>query len=469
MNAMMFVCGNDRDYDSWASQGNAGWDYNSILPFIRKFENNTDIKNNFHGTGGPLTVTNYRSSEPFAEVLREAFMELGYKQLRDYNSREYNGFVEFQGTIKDGERNSAARAFLLPIKNRSNLYIMKNSFVSHVLFNGSAAMGVNIKTSSADCPNIKALASKEVIVSAGTFGSTKLLLKSGIGLAADLLPFGIKQVKNLPVGENLQDHVNSVHFIKVNPDAPTRIIHEDVMDGIKYYFGRNGPHSNMGLMNYNGIINTKDVNATYPEIQYIPYRFFKGHGYLLEILTAFGFKDEFIAAIVEQNKKSELIMIFAILLNPKSRGTVKLRSSDPFAAPIIHSGYFTAAEDVDTLLRGIDKLTSLIKTKAMKKTSAEFMKFDLNECNLLSYPSDGYWRCYIKYFSFSMWHPIGTCKMGPQNDSTAVVNDRLKVHGISNLRVADASIMPSVTTGNTQCPTFMIGEKASDMIKADWA
>lgn len=477
MNAMLYVCGNDRDYDNWAAQGSTGWDYNSIQPFMRKSEDNMDFtSSSYHGTGGYLTVSNYSSTDPLIPVLKDAFSQLGYKQLSDYNSRLYNGFAELQGTIRGGERCSAARAFLLPIKSNTRLFVMKGSTVSKVILNGYIATGVNVKTGNADCPNIVLNATKEIILSAGALGSPKILLQSGIGRSADLTPFGISQVVSLPVGNNLQDHVLSVHFLKVNPNAPMQTIDDDLWDVQNYYFYRKGNYSNLGAMNYNGFINITDVNATYPDVQLSFYRFAKSQLYFFTILSNFGFKDEYISTLVKLNYDFEIVMVFTVLLNPKSRGTVKLRSSDPFASPKIVSGFLSVAEDVNTLVGGIQKMHRLIKTDAMQQTSAEFVKFSIPECDSLPYPYDpsetsvstDYWKCYLKYFTMSLWHPTGTCKMGSSADPTTVVDKKLRVFGISKLRVADASIMPSITTGNTQCPTYMIGEKAADMIKASY-
>lgn len=209
-NAMIYVCGTDKDYDTWASYGNTGWDYNSLLPYMRKLETNTNSatvqykKGLYHGTTGPVTVSDYGSTDPLINVLKTGFTQTGYKLLRDWNSKEYNGLVEVQGTIKDGERMSAARAYLLPIKSRPNLTVMKGSMVEKILFSGNKAIGVNIVTRNRDCPNIQVYARREVIIAAGAMGTPKILQKSGIGRSVDLRPFGISQKVDLAVGYNYQ-------------------------------------------------------------------------------------------------------------------------------------------------------------------------------------------------------------------------------------------------------------------------
>ena len=470
---MIFVCGTDKDYDIWSSLGNTGWDYNSLLPFFKKLEGNTDQgtvlykDGEYHGTDGPLTVSKYGSSDPFIQVLKDGFNQTGYKFNTDWNSKEYNGLVEVQGTIKGGERMSAARAFLIPLKSRSNFKVMKGSFVEKVLFTGKRATGVKIVTARSECPEITVYARKEVIISAGAMGTPKLLLKSGIGRATDLIPFGIPQVGNLAVGENFQDHPKTVHFIKINPNAPKQTTLDVIVDASQYLIDRSGKFSNLNVMNFNAFINTTDPDATYPDAHYIFYRFEKSQEFIQDILWRFGFKQQYIDELLAINKDYQILMVFNHLPNPISRGTVKLRSRNVYDYPKTFTNWYNNPTDIELTLRGYKKIEDLIATAAFQTTSAELVKFNITECNPLPYPSDAYRKCYMKYFSTSGWHQAGTAKMGPASDVNAVVDPRLLVHGFENLRVADASIMPNVITVNTQCPTYMIGEKAADMIKFD--
>jgi choline dehydrogenase-like flavoprotein len=472
-NAMIYVCGTDRDYDSWASLGNTGWDYNSLLQYIKKHEGNTNnatvqYKNGaYHGTTGPVGVSDYRSTDPFIQNIKDAFTQLGYKNLRDWNSKEYNGLFETQGTIKGGERMSSARAYLLPIRNRPNLTVMKGSLVEKVLFTGSKANGVNIVTKNPDCLNIKVYARKEVILSAGALGTPKILLKSGIGKPADLTPFGITSIKNLPVGDNFQDHPKSVHFIKINPNAVNQNILNIMYDAAEFYFNRTGKFSNLNVMNYMALINSTDANATYPNAHYIFYRFEKSQELFSDIISRLGYKQEFIDQLISINQNYQILMVFNHLPNPYSRGTVKLRSSNVWDYPKIVTNWFQDSRDVDTLLSGYVKVEEIVNTQAFQNASAELIKFTIPECDPIPYPSDEYRRCYIKYFTASGWHQSSTVKMGPSTDPTAVVDPRLRVHGIQGLRVADVSITPNVVTPNTQCTAYVIGEKAADMIKQD--
>jgi choline dehydrogenase len=472
-NAMIFVCGADKDFNTWAAQGNTGWDHNSLLPYFRKFESNTNndtvqYKNGlYHGTSGPLTVSDYGSTDPLIPTIKAGFNQSGYKENRDWNSKEYNGLVEVQGTIKGGERMSAARAFLLPYKTRPNLTVMKGSLVEKVLFSGTKAIGVNIVTKNANCFNIQVYARKEVILAAGALGTPKILQKSGIGRPADLTPFGIPQVKNLAVGENFQDHAKSNHFIKMNPSVEDQDQGDIVAQGIAYLTSRTGKFSNLNVMNYNAFINTTDPNAMYPDVHYIFYKFEKSQEFMGDVLKRFSLKPEYIDQLVAINEDYEILMAFNELTNPVAKGTVKLRSKNVWDYPKIVTNYLDNPTDTDTMLRGYRKLEELVATPAFQSLSAELIKLNITECDALPYPSDAYRRCYIKYFTGSEWHPSGTTKMGPSTDPTAVVDARLRVHGIQGLRVADAGIMPNVPTSNIQCVVYMIGEKAADMIKQD--
>lgn len=472
---MVYVRGHERDFDTWAELGNTGWDFKSVLPYFKKSEDNTErstvnYRNGYyHGVGGLLTVGNYSTRDPFIDVARSAFSQIGVKQIPDYNSGEHIGFVEIQGTIRNGERVSAATAFILPFKSRRNLQIMKGSQVNKILFSGFKAIGVNVLTTNKYCENMKLYATKEVVISAGAINSPKILLQSGIGRLEDLRPFGIRQVRNLAVGENFQDHPAAIFFLKANPNAATQNLGDLINDAQEYIFKRTGVFATQGSTTYHGFVNTLDPNSLYPDAQIIFNRFPKAQEELETALGRFGFKDEFIAQISKFNKKSELIFVYVNLMNPKSTGTVKLTSSNNWDTPRIVSGFLTEPEDVETLVRVDAKLRELVNTAAMRLNSVEIAKFEIPECDPLPYPSEPYTRCYLTYLTQSGYHPAGTCKMGPASDLNAVVDERLKVYGLQNLRVADASIMPNVISANTQATVYMIGEKAADMIKEDWS
>lgn len=471
-NAMLYICGTDRDYDGWAALGNPGWDYNSILPYIKRSEGNTDSSivgnGTYHGTAGNMTITTYKNTDEIIQILQNGFVELGYRNNLDYNARQYNGFFKLQGTVRGGERCSTYRAFIAPVKNFTNLYIMKNSVAIKINFNATSATGLVVQTKYANCSLITLKPTKELIISAGGYGSPKLLLLSGIGNSSELSSVGVTPVKQLSVGRNLDDHPYHESWITINPNAPNQTVLDILWYGQQYFFYRNDTFSEFSPVNAQGIINTTDPNDKYPNIQYMPYRFPKSQEYMAEILSDFGYKDEYVSYLVDLNLNYELLLVYTVVLNPFSRGTLKLRSNNPKDDPIIDTGFFTDPRDRDTVIEGIRVLERLINTTAFANTSASFVQFDIPECDGLTYASYEYRLCEIKYLSNSNWHPAGTCKMGNSSDPTAVVDSNLRLRGYNNVRVADASIMPYVTSGNTQCPTFMIGQKAADLIRSSW-
>jgi len=480
MNGMIYKCGVDKDYNDWTASGSVGWDYESILPFIKKFEGNTNktivdySKGKFHSTKGPLTVSNYYINDSFLPILQRAVIQAGFKERLDFNSKEYNGFSFTQGTIRNGERCSAARAFLVPARNRPNLYVMKESLVTKLRMSKTAkgieVTGVNIRTEQSDCPNIVATATRETILSAGALGSPKILLQSGIGKLEDLQPFGISQVKNLPVGDNYQEHVFVVDFIKGRPGAKATTVFKIFKESSDYLLSesnRKAMFNNVGVLGYVGFINTINNTAIYPDIEYHFYRFDKQDRMFVDFFFNLGYKDEFLAQLEAANAENEMIIALIILAKPKSRGTVKLRSNDPSAAPKITSNYFSHPEDRKTLLSGFRKMQKIMRTSVMKSTGVSHLRIKIPECDSLVYDSDDYLNCYMKYMTGCSWHHSSTVKMGTASDPTAVVDERLRVKGIQKLRVADASIMPTITSTNLQCTVYAIGEKAADMIKAD--
>lgn len=466
---MVYLCGNDRDYDLWESLGNTNWGYASVLPYFKKSENNLDpnIVGNgtYHSTGGPLDIST-NIMDPFIPTLEAAFNQTGYKKLKDYNSRQYNGFVMVQSTTKNGERVNSYRAFLAPVKDRPNLKFFKNSHVTNVLFSGTKAVGVNILTGKASCRNIKVTARKEVILSAGTFGTTKIMLQSGLGRSEDLTPHNIKQVADLNVGNNYAEHAYAIPWIAINPDADTQTTFDVLIQSFQYLSSRSGPFRTLGTVYAEGLINTQDVNATYPDIQMTFYRFEKGQQFFDSILANFGYTDHYISQLVNINKKYQVMSVFVTPLNPLSRGTVKLRSNNPLDRPIINTNFFNVTSDLDTLVRGCLRLVDLVNTKAMQNAKANFVKFDIPECDAFDFLSDPYWRCYSKYVTGNEWHPSGTSKMGNSSDPNAVVDPQLKVYNVTNLRVCDASIFPTQPSSNTQCIAYMVGEKCADFVKA---
>lgn len=467
--AMLWICGNDRDFNHWNASGATGWDYDSVLKYFLKIENNLDPSRvgKYHATGGPLAISSNILLDPFVSIVKKGWNDLGYKNLSDYSAPNYNGVSETQSTMENGERVSAYRAYLRPVIDRPNLFFAYDAFATNIVFNGKTAVGVNVQTGISDCANIQFNARKEIILSAGTFGSTKLLLQSGVGPQDQLKKFNISLVQDLPVGKNLQDHVIGASWLTMNPRADPQTTGEVLSDALQYLLFRKGNDAQLGTSYMQAFINISDPKAMYPDIYQIPFRIRKNQAFLIDILTNFGYTDDIISKLLNINKNYELLLFFITILNPKSRGSVELRGVDPTLPPKITSGFFTDPDNYDrsTISSGILRLGELIKTDPWNTTYAEFIDFDLPLCKSIPFATRAYWDCYTKYFSACEWHFSGANSMGAASDPTAVVDPTLTVRGLNNLRVIDSGVMPSVPSGNILCPTYMVGEKGADMVK----
>lgn len=466
---MLYTRGNRRDYDSWNV---TGWGYEDVLPYFKKSESNKHewlfelTQDKFHNNEGPMSIDGYNSIETIKTVVFEGLFELGHVEVMDINAEVNIGFVQAQGTIKDGERHSTAKAFLVPAKDRENLHIIKHGFVTSLIIEKDAVKGINFEING---EKLKALAKKEVILSAGTIYSPKILMQSGIGPAEDLKKLEIPVIKDLPVGQNLQDHVvvfyNHKYHLTRASDHTEREMSDNLFSFLKH---RVGKFTGTMCSDMTGFINTLDKDAPYPDIEYMHFCQYKKMIGFKEFIHSFGYKDDFIHQHIEANQKSPTLQFGIVLLNPQSRGSINLRSKDPHDAPIINAGYLEVEEDVETLLRGLKEYRKLLGTNDFKIHEVEELRFDIPECDKLEYASDDYWRCYISYFSTTLYHPSSTCKMGNDQDEAAVVDQSLKVKGIKNLRVIDASIMPAVVSAPINAAVIMIAEKGADIIKSDW-
>lgn len=460
LNYMIYTRGNRKDFDKWAELGNSGWSYKEIEPFFRKLENNKISGD------GPLPVSAVNFNTPTGNAFLNAHIELGLKP-RDYNGAKQAGVSYVQTTTKNGYRVSANHAYISPIRMRKNLHIRTKTFVTKVLIDPLEKRAIGVELSD-DNTRLKVLANKEVIVSAGAIQSPQLLMISGIGPKDHLIQHGIEVMSDLPgVGKNLMDHVSpgAFHFT-VNVTTVNK-------DGIKfknvYEYIRNGsgvlsiPASCQSI----AFLNSLNLTDDYPDTEIVllssgieDYSGLKDLANLRKDVTNTLYR-------TKNGEPSISMMVFA--LRPKSRGYIELKSSNPFVHPAIYPNYYSHPYDLETSIRAIEVIHKLEKTKAFQQINATLLKSSAPYCmDNFVYGSKEFWGCHARHLTFTVYHYSGTCKMGPATDRNAVLDERLRIRGISNLRVADGSIMPEITSGHTNAPIFMIGEKAAAMIKEDW-
>ncbi len=438
INAMVYIRGSRNDYDRWAALGASGWSYDEVLPYFKKSEDQERGTDDFHSDGGPLSVVGCRAKNPLSDVFVEAARELQLPVNDDFNGARQEGVGYYQVTQRDGRRCSSSVAFLRPARERPNLAVFPDALAEKVLFQGRRAVGVKLR---AGAENVTVRARREVILSSGVFQSPQLLMLSGVGPAAHLREHGIDVLIDTPdVGANLQDHLDYA-VLRKSPSWHAIGLHLGTVLGflpsyVDYALNRKGMLTS-NLAEAGAFLKT-DPDLAEPDIQL-----------------------HFIPGLVDDHGRKKHFgggySCHVCVLRPKSRGTVRLASPDPAAAPAIDPNFLADEDDLARLVKGAKIILRILAAPAFARVTGKQLYLEPNA-------DDAAIIADIRERADTIYHPVGTCRMGA--DSRAVLDPQLKVRGLEGLRVADASIMPTLISGNTNAPSIMIGEKAADLIKA---
>jgi len=440
INGMLYVRGHPRDYDIWAQLGNRGWSYDDVLPYFKRSENHEGGANEYHGVGGTLDVTEQVETHPLCDALIEAAAACGYPHNPDVNGASQDGFGYCQVTVGKGRRASAAQACLAPVRSRPNLSVLTHALTTRILFEGKRAVGVEY-SQHGERKTVRAR--REVILCGGAVNSPQILELSGVGDGERLRALGVETAHHLPgVGENLQDHFavrmswRMSGIATFNERAQGAAL---VLEGLRYLWNRTGILA-LSAANITGYVRTREGVET-PDVQYF--------------MTPASFPDS-------QDRTPERepgMTITLCVLRPESIGTIHAKSPDPLAPPAIRPNFLDSMVDCDAMVEGARIARRIVEAPPLSPYRGKELQPGAHaqtHDELLDFCRDT---------GTTVYHPVGTCKMG--GDPMAVVDDRLRVHGLERLRVADASIMPTLVSGNTNAPAIMIGEKAADLVRED--
>lgn len=440
INAQVYIRGSAEDYDGWVDMGCPGWSYREVLPYFKRSEANERLAGAYHGTDGPLGVSDQRHTHPLSKVFVQACQEFGMPYNADFNGAAQSGCGLYQVTNRNGRRCSAAVGYLGKARSRKNLTVRTGVLVRRIVLRNGRAVGVEYGENGR---RIEANADAQVIVTAGAINSPKLLMLSGIGPAAHLASHGIYVKADLPgVGQNLHDHLDV--FLMYNLKGITsydayRKPHRQLWAGIQYAAFRNGPVS--ATVVEGGAFWATSKRLAQPDLQF---HFLAGTG---------------IEAVTDGHSSGNGCTLNAYFLHPRSRGSVTLKSADPGVAPSIDPNFLAERYDLDRTVESLEIGEEIMAQPTMAKYIANRFMPGPEISTRAGY------EAYVRREARSGYHPVGTCKMGL--DEMAVVDPQLRVHGIDGLMVADSSIMPRLVSGNTNAPSIMIGERASDVLRGN--
>jgi choline dehydrogenase-like flavoprotein len=440
INAMVYARGHRADYDAWAAQGNAGWGYDDVLPYFKRAEHNERGADAFHGSGGPLNVKDLPSPHRYSRDFVQAGVQAGFADNHDFNGAAQEGVGLYQVTHRNGERFSAAKAYLTPHLSRPNLTVMTGAQATRIRFEGQRAVGVEVRVGGAERT---LTATREVLLAAGALQSPQLLMLSGVGPGAHLQQMGIAVVHDLPgVGQHLHDHLDVVQVVEA-PQAKdlfgislVGLLH-GLQGAWEWHRHRRGMLAT-NIAEAGGFVRSAAAEAL-PDLQF---------HFVIAKLVNHGRKPVF----------GHGYSCHVCLLRPKSRGSLALASADPLAAPLIDPNFLGERDDADRLVRGFKLMRRVLQQPALAARGGR------EHPASAAAQTDAQIEQFIRDKADTIYHPVGTCRMGA--GPMDVVDAQLRVHGLQGLRVVDASIMPSIVAGNTNAPTIMIAEKAVDMIRS---
>ncbi|XP_015784655.1 uncharacterized protein LOC107362155 [Tetranychus urticae] len=466
INFMLYVRGNPSDYDKWQELGATGWNYSAMAPYFVKMEDSRDprAEPGYHGTKGPMPVSEIQDPYPVDEAFLEGCREYGLN-IGDYNGADQMRFQYGSHYIRDGERWSTGRGYLAPASSRTNLDILLFSRATKIIFDDEKrAIGVKFTRNN---ENYQVFARSKVIISAGGIATPQLLMLSGIGPKDQLEKFKIPTVHESPgVGNNLQDHPFTFLLYKTNLGTSFVAPRLDTAKSIaEYASSHKGSFTTPGL-NVNGFMRTKYAKDERSDIQILEFSYIIGGalpnfylGYLLNFNRQTYFK------YFLPYSGSDGTMYAVSLVKPRNTGTIKLASADPRDPPLIDFNFFTDPRDLGSMVEGCKLVLNITKTEAMQSVGAERFNSSLGDCDRYAFDSDDYLMCLTQTLTFTLWHSTSTARMGFSDDPLAVVSPDLHVYGVKDLMVIDTSVMPEVPTGNTATPTIALAERAADMIR----